>query len=154
MTSKLHVVAVVCLSQVAFSSCWVAAMVNSRPAESVAFADDAVPAGSGWLCFARNDGRTNERICERTAEACDDSRLRAQRQGNSVSVCEPAKTASCYFVDTDPTKAAVLVPIGDKARTYGCFATASECRAFRDPYAAQAATGNGVVAVSACRELL
>lgn len=135
------------------SSCWIAAMANSKPSASVAFADENVPPGTGWLCFVRSDLRTTETLCERSASACEESRAKEQRTGKSVTVCRAQPAASCYFIDTDPTQAAVLFPVGEKQRLFGCFGSPEECQSFRDDYAQHAATGNGVMAVSACRTL-
>ncbi|MDP1916196.1 MAG: hypothetical protein Q8L14_08115 [Myxococcales bacterium] len=117
------------------------------------FADDEVPVGKGWWCFNRNDLRTTETICERTPDVCNSSRRREQGGGSAVSVCEQRASASSYVVDTDPTQAAVLIPVGEKAKMVGCFGSDAECHAFRDPYAANSSTGGGVVAVSTCRTL-
>lgn len=144
---------IVILAVTSSSSCWIAAMVNSKPAASRPFADDEVPSGKGWWCFNRNDLRTTETICERTPDICNSSRRREQGGGSAVSVCEQRASASCYVVDTDPSQAAVLIPIGDKAKMVGCFGSDAECQAFRDPYAANSSTGGGVVAVSTCRTL-
>jgi len=128
-------------------------MVNSKPAATRPFADDDIPAGQGWWCFVRNDFRTNETLCERTPDLCNSDREREQRRGSSVSVCDRQASATCYVVDTDPTQAAVLIPIGDKEKILGCFGSDAECQAFRDPYAKNSSTGGGIVAVSTCRTL-
>lgn len=141
------------LAVMSSSSCWIAAMVNSKPAATTPFADNDIPEGQGWWCFVRNDLRTNETLCERVPEKCNSARQREQRQGSSVSVCQQQASASCYVVETDPTQAAVLIPVGEKEKMLGCFGSPAECQAFRDPYAQNSSTGGGVVAVSTCRTL-
>lgn len=145
--------ALICLVTLSSSSCWIAAAVNSKPAASVEFASTDAPEGTGWLCFTRNDGREMMTLCERDTERCERSREREQRGGGSTSVCRSAPMASCYFIDTDPSKAAVLLPIGEKERLFGCFGSREECTSVRNNRAEYASTGNGIVGVSRCREL-
>lgn len=133
--------------------CAYANAFSSKPSPQVEFADADVPPGTGWNCFDRNDGKTMETLCERTAELCDASRQREGGSGAAVSVCQPRERAFCFYQDIDPTKAAVLLAVGDKYKQYGCFGLLEECNQFRKNHVEVAATGSGVMAISSCREL-
>ena len=126
---------------------------TSKPSAQVEFDDAAVPPGMGWSCFDRNTGSTLGTLCERTAEACDASRESEAGRGSAVSACRPADRAFCFYQDRDPTKAAVLIPIGDKEKVLGCFASVEECNDLRRNHVEFSSTGGGVVAISACREI-
>lgn len=133
--------------------CAYANAFTSKPSAQVDFDDAAVPAGTGWSCFDRNTGSDLGTICERTAEACDASKEREAGRGSAVSACRPADRAFCFYQDLDPSKAAVLIPLGDKEKVLGCFASLEECNDLRSNHAENSSTGGGVVAISACREL-
>lgn len=133
--------------------CAYANMFASKPSAQVEFADSDAPAGEGWYCFDRNDGSSMDTICERTAELCDAGRRREQGAGASVGVCAARERAFCFYQDIDPTQAAVLVPVGERHKQYGCFGMQEQCEDLRGQHARNSSTGGGVVAVSACREL-
>lgn len=149
LTSLLPLLALVPL----LSGCWVPNMLSSRPSPSVTFDDADVPPGTGWFCFGRQTSHELTGLCERTASACDASRTREQDRGAAVTVCRPSRSAACYFLDVDPTKAAVMFPVGDREKKVGCFTTPEECQSVRDNRLQTASTGSGIVGVSACRQL-
>jgi hypothetical protein len=144
----LIAVLTLCLST---SGCWYATMFKPHVVQKVAFEDAAVPPGSAWSCFSSSNNGRLVNICERSREECSGTAENNRRLGATVSMCKQTPSASCYYEDFDPAQSGALIPIGDRRKLLGCFASAEECAEMQANHSENSQAG--VVAISDCRTL-